>query len=89
MAKKKAAKNRWPLGRRVEIEWIDSALDSGWAHIDNKRRCQDIATCRSLGYLLDANTERVRLVSSQSVDDAVCDGMSIPRVAVRTIRTVR
>lgn len=87
--KKSAAK--WALKDLVEVDWIDSAIRSGWSDVEIMRQKQDIAVCRSVGYLLSADRRMVRLVGSQSAEPGagVCDGMSIPRAAVTAMRRIR
>ena len=76
--------------RLVEVEWIDSAFCRGWQSVDSKLKDQGIANCRSAGYLLDQDEHQVRLVSSHDMaNESVADGISIPRVAVKRIRTLK
>ena len=76
--------------KRVEVEWVDSAFCRGWQDIDDKRKYQRVAHCWSVGYLLDQNAHEVRLVSSHDREnDTVADGLTIPRVAVKRIRTIK
>ena len=84
-------KAQWPLLQIVEIDWVDSARCSGWDSVDSKKREQDVSVCRSVGYLLSSDKEKVRLVSAQSLPPYanVCDGMSIPRCAIRKQRWIR
>jgi hypothetical protein len=69
----------------VEVTWIDSAFDRGWAKLAEKR-AMTVARCRTVGYLLDRDDDVIKLVQSLGDADSAADGIAIPRVAVRSIR---
>ena len=68
----------------VEIEWLDSQAYSGWMPQKDMRDWNDELLCRSVGYLLREDKDRLVLVASESVH-SFADGLSIPRVCVRNI----
>lgn len=74
--------------RRVEVEWIDSNFSRGWGSLDTIRKEMDVATCRSVGYVLEKTPKVLKLIMSHSGTSA-SDGLSIPRVAIRKIRSLR
>jgi hypothetical protein len=76
-----------PTFRAVEVRWVDSCHRSGWEAMARRRVEQQVSECRSVGYLLDRNADRIRLV--QSVDetlDSAAEGLTIPMCAVRSVR---
>jgi hypothetical protein len=77
----------YPLDTRVEVTWVDSASASGghWTDLDGFRKEGGTVVVSTVGYLVDASDDQVRIVSSQSrVQDGsgVFGALSIPRVAV-------
>lgn len=74
----------------VEVTWVDSAHRSGWERLENRRKYQDVAVCRSVGFLLDRTKKQLRLV--QSVDrelESAAEGLSIPAKAVISVRRLK
>lgn len=73
----------------VEVEWIDPASWSRW----NSREYYENAEyseCRSVGYLMTKNRDKVVLV--QSLDDdghGAADGIVLPRKVVTNIRELK
>lgn len=75
---------------RVEVDWIDSAFHRGWSGSIEKQEKMTVSVCRSVGYLLSRDAKMVRLVMHcADNEESYGDGMSIPTVAVRRIRTWR
>jgi len=74
----------------VEVDWIDSAFNQGWGDAKEARKSMHAVRCRSVGYLLDSDADCVKIVQSRDVDcDLLSGGISIPRVAVKRIRTLK
>lgn len=81
---------RWPLGKLVEVEWIDSCHNQGWGSIENHKRESGPATCRTVGYLVESTSKRVVLAQSQSsYSGHAGDIMTIPRSCVRKTKIHR
>lgn len=74
--------------RIVEVTWIDGAFHRGWGSRDEKRRSMRVSHCRTVGYLLVSTPEHVTIVQSLGDDDSMADGIAIPRVAVKRMRTL-
>lgn len=77
------------LSRKVEVEWVDSSLCHGWQSVKNKREDQGIEVCKSVGYLLSSDKTQVCIVMSVGGVNSVCDGLSIPRAAVKAVKKLR
>lgn len=81
---------KWPLGRRVEVEWRDSASRGGWDSPGAHRARRGVGPCRSLGYLLTMDKDVVQLAQSQSaMTGDVTDTVTIPRENVIRIKRLR
>jgi hypothetical protein len=72
---------RWPL---VEVEWSDAHSVSGW-DTPARYRSAGPAVCRSVGYLLLRDRDRLVLMTTGDV----ADGLAIPACAVRRVRRLR
>ena len=81
---------KWPLTKLVEIEWIDSCTGGGWRSQDSYLDDAHPAICRSIGYLLHKDAERVVVLQTMSSSSGhVSDSMTIPRVAVKCMRVLK
>ena len=81
---------KWPLSKLVEIEWVDSCTEGGWSSQENYLNRAQPTICRSIGYLLMKNKEKVAVVQTMSSSTGhVADSMTIPMVAVRKMRILK
>lgn len=84
------SRSKWPLGKLVEIEWIDSMTNGGWRSIESYKADPPLAICRTAGYLLERSKDHVTVMQNQSLRSGhVSDSMSIPMVAVKSIRVLK
>lgn len=73
----------------VEVEWLDSRAFAGWAHPEEHLERSRPSRCRSVGYLLLKDRERIVLAQSCSDDSGnVADPLAIPRGMVKAIRVI-
>jgi len=81
---------QWPVNRLVEVEWHDSSSRGRWDTPAEYVKTAHVGPCRSVGYLIQANSKLIQLVQSQSSRTGdVSDGVTIPRKAVVRIRRLR
>jgi hypothetical protein len=81
-------KPTWPLQQLVEVEWDDSITDSSWASASDHRMAT-VGPHRSLGYLVRSDRVLIQVAQSMSaVTQHITDSLSIPRAAVRKIRSL-
>ena len=80
--------SKWPLRRIVEVDWIDAASRGRWQNADEHRKAATPIACRSVGYLLTSDSQRVTVIQSQGVLGDVSDSMTIPRRMVLRMRTI-
>lgn len=80
----------------VEVEWVDSMGEGGWARADEARRRATLETLihRTVGYVIDESEHSLLLAmgrSNEGDEDSrlVHDTMQIPRVAILTIRDLK
>ena len=78
MAKKKT--------RLVEVTWIDSAFNQGWKQ---PKTFVPLSKCKTVGYLTHDAKDCINVSMNITKDGSYGDTMTIPRVCVRKIRTVR
>ncbi len=79
----------WPLKKRVEVLWRDSASQGGWNTPEGYRKKRHVGPCKSIGYLLEDSGRMLTLAQSQSGKGGdVSDCITIPREAVVRIRRV-
>lgn len=74
----------------VEVEWIDSCSYHRWTDPDHLGEIAVPSDCRSIGYLLVNDKDRIVVV--QSLDDdggSASEAMAIPKVCVKKIRTLK
>ena len=78
----------------VEVEWTDSAATKGWSR-DPKQFtgpgvCGGVSHCRTVGYLLERNSNQVVVVQNQADDtESLGEGMAIPTSCVKRIKRLR
>lgn len=73
----------------VEIVWKDACTGGGWSDPRTYVEKEVLATCRSVGYLLDESRERVLLVQSQGERTGnVADSIAIPKANILSRRTL-
>lgn len=75
-------------GPPVWVLWRDSHVSTGWHSIeqakDERNRGMEIT---SVGFLLESNADRVRIVQTRGVvSGAVSEVLTIPREAVLVVR---
>ena len=78
----------FPLEQIVRVTWVDSASGDGWTDLDTRVANLHPVVCRSVGYLVDATDQEVRLSGSQTRKadgSGVFHGLAIPRCAVQQI----
>ena len=73
--------------KMVEIRWHDScAAGGGWEHIDNLST-MTLSTCRSVGYLVLKDKQKIVLAQSYAKNDTeLMNVIAIPRGCVESIR---
>lgn len=82
-------KVRWPLGRRVEVEWRDSASQGGWRSVKEQREQRGVGPMRSVGYVLIHDQDVVQLAQSMSgMTGHVSDTITIPRENITRMKTL-
>ncbi len=76
-----------PTGlRMVEVCWVDSSSCDAWQSVeDTLTAMRQSMACRSLGYLLANDPDRVILVGNLNDTGQVCASFAIPRVAITSI----
>lgn len=86
-----SSKTKWPLHRRVEVEWRDSASSGQWGSKKQyRKRRESVGPVRSIGYLLTHDKDVVQLVQSQSLGTRdITDAITIPRECVTKIRKLK
>lgn len=71
----------------VKIEWVDSISGSSWEGINSAKDIRP-GNAVSVGFLLDAGEDYVTICQNYIGDkgqEQICNTMSIPRVAIRSI----
>jgi len=76
----------------VEVEWLDSCVDSGWHAHDAAFVRAAPTQCTSVGYLIERT--KAQLVLAQSVTatddgDQIADVLTIPASVVKRVRRLR
>ena len=78
----------WPNAMSiVEEEWLDSSRAINWVEVDEMLE-EDIALCRTVGYLLVETDDKITVLLSQSKHGHVCQAMIIPRCAIQSMRVI-
>lgn len=78
----------------IECIWVDSEHNSDWSKLDDVLEEQSGSLeCRSVGYLIADKDDRIILATSISADESTEESVSayitIPRVAIISIRELR
>jgi hypothetical protein len=79
---------RFPLRTKVEVDWVDSTSRGRWATKTSYLDCR-LLRCRTAGYLLVKNREKIIVVQSLCDNGDMTDSMAIPRSCVTKIRRLR
>lgn len=91
MLKKKSNEERdWPLNERIEVEWVDSCTNGVWAPFEHHLRASKPTTCRTIGYLLVMDNDK--LVVAQSMSQTtfnISDTMAIPRSVIKKMKKLK
>ena len=81
--------SKWPVSKRVEVEWIDTATYGRWNPVEHHVENSTPILCRSIGYLLKADKHVVIIAQSQSEgSEHVADTIAIPRDNVKRMVAV-
>ena len=77
------SEKRWPLGRRIEIEWDDTTGSHGWSPADEYCSLGPLK-CRTIGYVLTETDTHLTVVQNMSAGNGhVADSMTIPKRIIR------
>ncbi len=72
--------------RMVEVCWVDSNSCDAWQSVeDTLATMRQSMACRSIGYLLADDPDRVILVGNLNDTGQVCASFAIPRVAITSL----
>lgn len=77
--------SKYPLFCRLDIEWIDASGDSGWRDISVS---VPLATCNSIGRLIEDTDQSFTLCQSVSMDStgtSVDNTIVIPKVGIVSV----
>lgn len=79
---------KFPLSKLVEVEWSDAC---GYAKWDDLKEYETLAPmpCKTAGYLIGKNKERITILQTQSIDGGATGGLSIPMPWIKSIRTLK
>ena len=72
----------------VEVEWVDSTHVGGWSKTDDvvAEATNKTVVCKTVGYLLAKEPDRVAVVQNMSRDEEISDSlMIIPAQSVMRI----
>ena len=69
----------------VYIEWLDSYGISGWHDYD----CLDVPACKSIGYLLEENKDKVVICQSYSEAGQKYSILAIPKCSIKKRKTIK
>ena len=72
----------------VLVEWADAAFMQGWGSKEHAQHHRE-SNIASVGILVHEDCDRVTIVQSLSDRDDFGDGITIPRVCIKRIRTLR
>jgi hypothetical protein len=82
-------KQKWPIGKVVEISWFDAAARSRWDSAEEYYN-HEIAPVVTVGYLLRDDSKQVTVIQSQGADmDDVNGGIAIPKSWIVKIKVLR
>jgi len=76
------------LGRIVSLSWVDSAREEGWTR--DAPEFGSVFRCQSVGKVYAVNDDSIMLIGHWTEEDRPqrCGGMTIPRVAVVSVRVL-
>lgn len=77
--------------KRVEVEWIDSAVASGW-HQELTAEMKNPLVCHTCGYLIHSDAETIVVALNRGSGGSAKpfgDAITIPRCAVLNIKDLR
>ena len=69
----------------VEVVWLDSQGREGWTDKKEMQTWNEDLLCKSVGYLLREENDRIILVMSES-STSLADGLTIPRACIINLR---
>ena len=69
----------------VEVEWEDSCTEGGWQRKGIAKE-HTVSKCKTAGYLLSKNKERVVISQSMSDTGNVAEQIAIPRKCINSIK---
>lgn len=76
----------------VEVEWVDSEREDGWI-LTRDSQPPTTLECRTVGMLYKATDDYVTIVLSNGGigqrDEQYCGSITIPRVAITSIRRLK
>ena len=72
---------KFPLGKIVEIEWMDHCGKGGWSKPDHYLK-EPLDLCRSVGYLLSESGGRIVLMQSMAKSGNINDCIIIDKRTV-------
>lgn len=75
---------------KVEVEWIDSCKSNGWGSLKYHVGELTFSRCWSVGYVIQEDKKSISLAQSLSEDTKnIADVISIPKVAIKTIKKLK
>ena len=69
----------------VEVVWLDSQARGGWTDKNEMQEWNEDILCKSVGYLVREENDRIVLVMSES-STSLADGLTIPRACIINLR---
>ena len=69
----------------VEVVWLDSQAHGGWTDKNEMQEWNGDMLCKSVGYLVRKENDRIVLAMSES-STSLADGLTIPRACITNLR---
>lgn len=85
--KSQKPKSNWQLNKLVIVYWDDACSMEGWEPIEVYKEHGPMS-CRSVGFLLTSDSNRVTLSGTESEHGQLNQAMSIPRAWISRIQVV-